>query len=196
MDWIFISLILLGLGVGVIIMELFIPSAGVLGVIATILIVSGVVVAFFKSMIAGATVLALTVLSLPMLFALLIKVWPNTPIGRRVLIGNFKEQDVLPLSEAYTEYHKLVGQLGVAKTKMLPSGLIVVNDKKYDAVSDGFPIEAGQPIKIIAVKGNRIFVQPYEGDLEDAEDLPARDNDILSQPIEDLGLQSFDDPLE
>ncbi len=196
MDPIYWSIILLTLGFGVVVLELFVPSAGVLGIVAAVLIVSAVIVAFFKSLVAGAVILFITVLSLPLLFALMVKVWPSTPIGKRVLIGTMTEDDVLPQSEEYTEYQKLIGQLGIAKSKMLPSGQIVVNDRKYDAVSDGFPIDAGQPVKIISVKGNRIFVQPFDGDLDDEGELPARDNDILSQPLEEFGLDSMDDPLE
>ena len=75
---------------------------------------------------------------------------------------------------------------------MLPSGIILVNDKKYDALSDGFAIEAGQPIKVSAIKGNHIIVQPYEGRMDDPDDLPVRDQDLLSQPIEGLGLDELD----
>lgn len=193
MDPFYWSMILIGLGFAVVILELFVPSAGMLGVAAAILLLSGVITAFFDDMQTGTIMLFVTALGLPFLLALMIKVWPNTPIGRRILIGRMTAQEVLPQNESYTTLKELEGQLGIAKTKMLPSGLIVVNDRKYDAVSDGFPIEAGQPIKVTAIRGTRIYVQPYDGEFDDAQDLPARDRDVLSQSLEELGID--EDPL-
>lgn len=192
MDPIYWSILLIGIGFVVVFLELFVPSAGTLGVLAGILLVSGIVVAFFHSLQAGAIVLLVTVLALPLLLALMVKVWPHTPIGRRIILGHMSAEEVMPNSEAYSEIQSLVGQLGTAKTKMLPSGIIIVNDKKYDALSDGFAIEAGQPIKVSAVKGNHIIVQPFDGEIDDVDDLPVRDRDVLSQPIEELGLEGLD----
>ncbi len=192
MDPIYWSILLIGIGFVVVFLELFVPSAGTLGVLAGILLVSGIVVAFFHSLQAGAIVLLVTVLALPLLLALMVKVWPHTPIGRRIILGHMSAEEVMPNSETYTEIQSLVGQLGTAKTKMLPSGIIIVNDKKYDALSDGFAIEAGQPIKVSAVKGNHIIVQPFDGEIDDVDDLPVRDRDVLSQPIEELGLEELD----
>jgi membrane-bound serine protease (ClpP class) len=192
MDPITWTIILLSVGFLVVFLELFIPSAGVLGVLATVLLVSGVVVAFFHSVYAGAIALLITVVSIPVLLAIMVNVWPHTPLGRRILLGKMDPKDVMPTSEQYTEYKQLVGQLGIAKTKMLPSGIVMINDRKYDALSDGFAIEAGQPIKVSAVKGTRIIVTPYEGNMDDPQDLPVRDRDVLAQPIEGLGLEELD----
>ncbi len=192
MDPITWSIILLSIGFLVVFLELFIPSAGLLGVLATILLISGVVVAFFHSLYAGAIALLVTVVSIPVLLAIMVNVWPHTPLGRRILLGKMDPKDVMPTSEQYTEFKSLVGQLGIAKTKMLPSGIVLINDRKYDALSDGFAIEVGQPIKVSAVKGNRIIVQPYDGEIGDPDDLPVRDRDVLAQPIEELGLEGLD----
>ena len=192
MDPIYWSIILLGIGFVVVFLELFIPSAGALGVLAAILLVSGIVVAFFHSIQAGTIVLLITVLALPLILALMVKVWPHTPIGRRIMIGQMTTKDVMPISEPYTEFKSLLGQLGIAKTKMLPSGIVLINDKKYDALSDGFAIEVGQPIKVTAIRGNRIIVQPFDGEIDNADDLPIRDPDMLAQPIEGLGLDELD----
>ena len=100
-----------------------------------------------------------------------------------------KLEEVLPDNLLTDE---LVGPLGMAKTKMLPSGIVVINGRKYDALSDGFAIESGQPIKVSAVKGTRIIVQPFDGEVSDPTDLPVRDRDVLTQPLEELGLEGLD----
>ncbi|MEM7453128.1 MAG: NfeD family protein [Planctomycetota bacterium] len=196
MDPLYISLLLLLAGLMVIFLELFVPSAGILGIVAGILLVSGVIVAFFDGLQTGAIVLILTVVSIPVLLVVMVQIWPHTPIGRRVLIGARTEEEVLPQTEAYTDRERLVGRIGIAKTKMLPSGIILIDDAKYDALSDGFAIEQNQPVKVVAIKGTRILVQPYDGEIEDVNDLPAADTDVLAQPIEDLGIGPIDDLLD
>ncbi len=195
MDPLYWSLILIAAGLIVIILELFIPSAGILGVIAGICLVSGIVIGFIDSIQTGLLVLLAVLIILPVMFSLMIKAWPHTPIGRRILIGPVERDDVIPKGEYYDEIQALVGQLGVARTKMLPSGIVMINGKKFDAISEGLPLDQGATIKVIAVKGNRIVVAQYDGEITDTNDLPARDSDMLSRPLEELGLDPLDDPL-
>lgn len=184
-------MILVGFGFLIVVLELFVPSAGILGVVAAVLFISGIVTGFLHSLQMGTALLLVTTLCLPILFAVLVKVWPNTPIGRRILIGRMKEEDVLPLGESY-QLDSLVGQKGIARTKMLPSGMIKIGDQTYDAVSDGFAIEEGQRIKVVAIRMNRIMVQPFDP----ADEVPDfDDDDVLSQPIEQLGIDPIDDPM-
>ncbi len=83
----------------------------------------------------------------------------------------------------------MVGKIGVAKTLMMPSGAVLVDGQTIDALSEGMPIEAGQRIQVIEVHGSRVVVRPA-----DESDSTASD-DVLSQPIESLGLDSLEDPL-
>ena len=189
------AFLLLAIGLFVVILELFLPSGGVLGVIAGILIVSSIVLGFMDGLKSGALVLLISVIALPALLGAMVKIWPHTPLGKLILLKDLKPEDVLPNRSHLQRRASLEGQLGVAKTKMLPSGIVVVNGEKYDAISDGFAIDIGDPIKVVSVRENRIHVQPYDASVDDASELPARDRDILAQPIEELGIESLDDPL-
>lgn len=189
MDPLILAILLIVVGFAVICLELFLPSAGMLGVLATLLILSGIVAAFFKSLTAGAIVLGLTCITLPLIVALAIKIWPSTPIGRKILIGAMTEQDVLPQNDIQEQLKPLVGRRGVAKTKMLPSGIVVIDDRNYDAISDGFAIEPGTPVEVISVRTKRAVVRPVDPN----EPRVANPDDPLSQPIDQLGLGSIDD---
>lgn len=195
MDTFYWAFVLLAIGLCVIVLELFIPSAGVLGTLATILILSSVVLGFMNGLESGALILLVVVLAVPALFAMMIKIWPHTPLGRLILLKDIKPEDVLPNSPHYHRTEGLVGALGVAKTKMLPSGMVVIDGEKFDAISEGFAVDAGDPIKVVAVREHRVYVEPYDGTNESASDLPVRDRDIFSQPIEELGIEGLEDPL-
>jgi membrane-bound ClpP family serine protease len=184
------AIVLVALGLATIVIELFVPSAGLLGVASAILLLSGIVSAFLHSMEAGAATLILLVLLLPVLFVALVKVWPSTPIGRRILLGRMREEEVVLRGEHYDGLKDLIGETGTAKTKMLPSGIVAIQGKTYDAVSDGFAIEPGQSIRVTAVRTNRLFVQPYDP----ADDQPTKfeGNDLLGKSLEELGIDPLD----
>ena len=190
------ALILLLAGLCAVALELFVPSAGIIGIIAATLILSGIVVGFMDGLTTGALMLLIAVIALPVLLTMMFKVWPHTPLGKRILLKDLKSEDVLPKKSHYKKRNdSLVGKLGIARTKMLPSGIVVIDGEKFDAISEGFAIDQGDTVKIVDVREHRIYVQPYEGDVTDAANLPVRDGDILSTPIEELGIDSIDDPL-
>lgn len=190
------ALILLLAGLCAVALELFVPSAGIIGIIAATLILSGIVVGFMDGLTTGALMLLIAVIALPVLLTMMFKVWPHTPLGKRILLKDLKSEDVLPKKSHYKKRNdSLVGKLGIARTKMLPSGIVVIDGEKFDAISEGFPIDQGDAVKIVDVREHRIYVQPYDGDVTDAANLPVRDGDILSTPIEELGIDSIDDPL-
>lgn len=191
MDPLISAIVLVTIGLFVVVLELFIPSAGMLGVLAAVLLISGVIVGFLESAVAGTFLLLAVALILPILFALMIKVWPNTPIGRRIMVEAPKSTDVLPISEHLDEMKLLVGKIAVAKTKMLPSGIVEIDDKPFDAVCEGFAIEVGDRVKVVAVRSNRIYVQPYNPDDDMATNFDeAR---LLEKSLDELGLNSADD---
>ncbi|MDB2318500.1 hypothetical protein N9V88_02810 [bacterium] len=188
---------MLAIGLFAVILELFVPSAGILGIVAGILIVTSVVLGFMESVSYGVIVLTAAVVTIPGLLALMVKVWPYTPLGKRILLKDLKPEDVLPnYIENKEQKERLEGQLGIAQTKMLPSGIVMVDGEKFDAVSEGFAVEKGDAIRVISVRGNHVYVEPYQGEGEVQEELPPRDLDILSQPIEELGIDPLDNPLE
>lgn len=198
MEPIFWSILLLVLALAVIVLEVFVPSGGFLAIVAASLTIASIAVAFTAGPREGLTMLAVAVVLVPTVIAGMIKWWPHTPIGKLVLIVPPEDpDDLLPESEEYRGLTPLIGKLGRAKSKMLPSGSVTIDGRTYDAFSDGPPIEAGQAIKVIAVRTHRIVVRPTgEQPPVAARDSPPRvGDDVLSQPAEAFGLDGLNDPL-
>ena len=202
MDPIYWALGLLVIGMLLVLLEVFIPSGGVLGVLAALAIVGAIVVAFTGGMRSGAIVVGLTALLVPIVLSAAVKYWPHSPLGRLILIKLPKsDREVLPIDE-WGDPKQLIGRLGRAKSKMLPGGVVVIERRKYDAVSHGVAIDPGQIVKVIGVRNGRIVVRPSDENLPDepapVEASPASaesEEDLLSRPIDSLGLESLDDPL-
>jgi membrane-bound ClpP family serine protease len=181
-------LLLLALALAVV--EMFVPSGGVLGVLAALAAAAGVTVAYYYGgMLIGTIFLGAVAIAVPALLALAVQVWPHTPIGRSVLITlPESEEEVLPEDPQRELLKNLVGRRGVARSDMLPSGAVQIDKQTYDAVTDGMAIDARQSVQVVAVRMNTLVVRPAEK----AETEPAPTSDPLAQPIESLGL----DPLE
>lgn len=171
-------------GLCVIVVELFVPSAGILGIIAGSLLLAGVILSFVSDIVFGSFVLIGLTILLPFLFMGLVKLWPKTPLGKAILMDDLGH-DVLPESDI----DSLVGQIGIARTKMLPSGMIEIDGNKHDAVSEGFAIEPGDKVKVISVKANRLYIEPFDGNVDSSDSgVAAADQDTFSTPLEELGI--------
>jgi membrane-bound serine protease (ClpP class) len=56
----------------------------------------------------------------------------------------------------------LVGRCGVALTDLRPVGRMEVDGEPFDALAEGIFVSRGTRVKVIAVHGNRIVVEPLE----------------------------------
>ncbi len=195
MSPLFWAFILLGIAALLFLVDLFLPTAGIVSFLALIATIAAIVVAFTAGPRQGAMMIGVVVVVAPLLIAGAVKFWPHTPIGRLILIPSTDHpDDVLPeLDESLSQ---LVGRVGKAKTKLLPSGAVVVDGKTYDALSVGKPIEAGQPVRVVRTQGRRVVVQAAtEADLETHHHAPDSQGELLAKPIDEFGIDSLEDPL-
>ena len=173
--------------------EVFLPTAGTVGILAFLLAVASVIAAFLHSVTYGAIFLLLIVVATPFLFAAAVKIWPHTPIGRMILIGDIKKENVMPKDSHYLRVADQIGKIGIAKTKMYPSGSVMIDGQKFDALTKGFPIEAGESVKVVSVQGNRLQVQKHDDDGGETSDDESNDPpNELTKTMEDLGIDDFE----
>lgn len=187
MYWVW-AILLLVLGIGLAVLELFIPSGGILCILAAASVVGAVIMGFRQGPIMGFSILILAVVGLPAMLVLALKYWPRTAFGRRVLLAAPKSEDVLPDDPSLRALKGLVGRVGRAKSRMLPAGVISIDGRTVDALSEGMPIDPGQAVRIIEVRGNRVMVRPVDEETptETAENLLERPVDsVVPDPFEE-----------
>ena len=182
MSNLFWPIILLLLAIALTVLEAFIPSAGILSVAAALAFIGAIVTAFmYGGLKAGTFFLITTGILLPLLIWLLIRLWPKTPIGRRILIQPPREDEIL--SPRYAAKKQLIGRHGIALTAMLPAGAIRIEGRTIDAISEGMTIEKNTPIEVIAVRGNHLVVRPLAASTDKP---PAASMDaVIPDPFDD-----------
>jgi membrane-bound ClpP family serine protease len=145
---------LLAAGLGVIVLEVFIPSGGILGFVSVMALVAAVVMAFTQlGTAAGMAVLAFTVGAVPAVLALAFRWFPDTPLGRRVLPPPPDPADVLPGAPKRQKLRSLIGRSGLAASELVPWGTVHVDGLVIDAMSESGPIAVGAVVDIVGVQG-------------------------------------------
>jgi membrane-bound serine protease (ClpP class) len=175
-------------GCALVVLEVFIPSGGIIGTASAVCFVASILIAFQQSAVTGFAFTAATVLAVPIMLALAFKYWPKTPMGKSFLGELPTDEDVLPQDPR----RALIGRVGVARSKMLPSGTVEIDGQMIDAVTQGQAIEPGAYVTVIEVRANRVVVRPAGRDQRPSHQNP---NDLLSRPIDELGIESLEDPL-
>lgn len=184
MSPIMIALLLLLAGLVLVVLEMFLPTAGVLGVLAAALLIGSVVYAYMKcDMATGTAFLAATVVMVPLLIGMAIRIWPHTPIGRMILLDPPTEGEAEnPLAVRRTA---LVGQQGIARSSLLPGGVAEIDGEMYDVIILGPAADRGDLIEVVEVEGNRILVTLADED-EVEENEPAQEPKSLESLTSDL----------
>ena len=145
---------LLAVGLVVMVLEVFVPSGGVLGFVSVAALLAAIATAFMElGPVAGMTVLAITVISVPAVLGLAFRWFPETPLGRRVLPAPPDVAEMLPDAPHRRRTRDLIGQRGRAESDLLPWGSVAVAGDAWEAVSESGPISSGTAVEVVGVPG-------------------------------------------
>jgi membrane-bound serine protease (ClpP class) len=110
------------------------------------------VVGSMLAFLIGAAWLTRRMGQVPLFRHLLLQPQPSA-VGEQAALG-------LPATETILSGHVVrVGDRGLAESPLRPAGRIRLGNDYVDVVSDGSYIDAGQPVQVIDVRGNRIVVR-------------------------------------
>ncbi len=203
MDPFYVALLLYFGALVLAVLDLLLPTGGILLVLAVLAALGSVLMGFRSSTAMGMSMLTLVSASVPALMYAFIRVWPMTPIGRRVILGLPKEQKNEADNDRDLPLGAHVGQVLVAEYPIMPTGQLRIGHRRYNAVVEGGIVEAGQRIKIVAVRERNLVVRlsnepltkPLGMPTSTAADTsaPPQDENLLDLPADELGLDSIEE---
>ena len=149
-----LAIFLFSIAATLLILEMLLPSHGALGVMAVAAMVAGVVVCYRMSHALGFAVALGLAVAAPFAGALWIKLWPRTPLGRRLILGpaESRRQSQGPAPVA-------VGATGVVVAELRPTGLCDFGGERLEARSERGVLPAGQRVRVIALADGRPTVR-------------------------------------
>lgn len=150
-------------------LEVFIPSGGVLGAAAMLSAIGAVGVAFRIGPLSGLTALGFVVVATPAVIWLSLQVFPNTPIGRRIILNEgMSEEEIRGRAEEKAAQSAaitaLVGARGVALSDLRPGGQVRIEGEDVEAFSEIGFISSGTTVEVTSVMGRQIKVRPASTD--------------------------------
>ncbi len=152
---------LVAVGLGMLVLEVFVPSGGVLGFLSMVALGAGVVTAFVEQGPAvGCAVLAATAVAAPVVLGIAFRIFPDTPLGRRVLPPPPQPDDVVPDADRRNKLRELVGLEGRAAIDLLPWGAVEVGGRELPAMSESGLIVAGTAVEVVAAQAGGLVVRP------------------------------------
>ena len=154
------GLVLLTVALVLVFVEVLVPSGGLIGLVAAACAVGGVVCITFENTVAGLIASLGVVAATPFLIAFALKIWPNTPLGRRLILGaDSAPSETAESTEASTPSVQ-VGARGKAVTPLRPVGTCLINGQRIECLGDGTILDAGVEVEVIDVDGNEVHVRP------------------------------------
>jgi membrane-bound serine protease (ClpP class) len=159
MDYLTLSLVLFGVGLVLLVAEIFLPSAGILVVLSLLAFAGGVGLILSQGTMLEAVV-AITALSigLPTAFYFIVAAWRRMAIGM-VPPDTATAPSTIP---AVLELESLKNRIGKTASPMRPSGIVDFEGKRVDALTEGEMLEAGVWVRCIDVKPGRVIVRKLE----------------------------------
>jgi membrane-bound serine protease (ClpP class) len=153
--WIPIALI--AVGVAAILLEMFVPSFGIIGVAGFGCLIASVALAYARlGGTLGTVFLAAVLVLAPALVFLGLKLFPRTFFGNWLI---HREELVTPAGR----HADLTGAAGQALTDLRPSGTALIDGQRVSVVTGGEYIGKSEPVTVVAVEGSRIVVRRSAG---------------------------------
>jgi membrane-bound serine protease (ClpP class) len=164
MSYEFLAILLLVVGCGLIVAEVFIPSGGMILVLCILSFVAAIWCAYaawwdssptyFWSYIAAAVVL------IPTVVIGMFRLLSSSRMGDRILLAAPDASEVTPYQEEQERLSAFVGQQGKALTLLTPGGMISVDGERLHAFTEGMMLQPGDAVEVVEVRGPRLLVRP------------------------------------
>ena len=145
-------ILLLLAGVALMVAETFLPTQGLLGVVGAVAMLAAVVVCFRVDSRVGFALLAALVVAAPFAGILWVKIWPKTPVGRRMILSPVAR-------EAAAAPPVSVGQTGTTVSELRPMGTCEFGAERLEARAERGTIPAGARVRVVDVVDRRPTVR-------------------------------------
>ena len=182
MDYSFLAVLLLCLGLALIAAEIFIPSGGLITLMSLTVLGLSLLCAWSAWWESSRGVfwiyIAVLVLGLPASLIAAINIFPRTTLGKRVLLDGPSLDEVTPYAREHAKLQALVGKHGKTLSMLNPGGLVQIESERVHCESEGMVIDPQEDVVVVGINGQRVVVRKSTAPPEEppAEETLAEDD--------------------
>lgn len=156
--WLVLGIFLIIVGAILLVLEVFIPSFGLLTFCAIASVAAGLWVFFRESAASGWLGIAIAVVVIPITWIITYRVFPKTRFGKSVTLEGPKREkgDAIPDTP---ELEHMLGETGTVLTPLRPVGMCEFDGRRFECVADTGYVEKDKRIKVIHVEGTQLTVR-------------------------------------
>ena len=156
--WILFALFLYVLCAVLLVLEVFIPSLGLLTLLSLGVLAWGISIFFGIGSTAGWIGVGAAVIIVPGVWILTYKLFPHTALGKLMLLQKVDRAigDAIPDRD---DLQNLLGKQGISAGPLRPVGICEFDGKRVACLSESGYIERECRIRVIRVEGNKVTVQ-------------------------------------
>ena len=174
-DYLSLAFVLIVIGVILLAAEILIPTGGIMIVAALLFfgVAVGTIIAYGDTMEAALALGGLAI-GLPLVGYAAVAAWRRLAIGR-ALDSEDGPTTAVSLPQI-AELGHLRGRTGRTVSPMRPSGTVLIDNRRIDAMTEGMMLDAGVWVKCVDVRGNTVIVREMDSppDMSDIHpDTPA-----------------------
>ena len=147
-----LALLLLAIGVILLFAEVLLPTHGLLGLAGGAAVLCAIFFTSRQNAWAGLTLLLVLAAATPFVLAGVMKIWPRTPVGRRLTLPEVQ-------NPAPQQALVRVGQSGVTVSELRPMGWCEFGGQRLEAMSEHGVVPPGTRITVIALVNQRPTVR-------------------------------------
>ncbi len=146
--------ILLLIGCGLIVAEIFIPGFGVCGIMGIVLLIAS------SALTIIASPLGIIIVGVELFIVFIISYFLFTYIKSKQLYGKIILNETLNVDKKeFGDLSYFFGKIGIAKTSLRPHGVVDFNGISVEVYSDGTYISENKEIKVVDIRDNKIIVK-------------------------------------
>src|SRR5262245_25818981 len=135
------AFLLLAIGLTLLVAEVFIPSGGVITILAALCLVGALIYAGSAWWSAKPAYVwgcaSLMIFLLPVILSVAFYIWPSTPLGKRAILEAPAPHEVASFVEQEERYGQMVGKVGETLTVLNPAGIIRIDGHRVHCQSEG-----------------------------------------------------------
>jgi len=154
----FWPMVFLLFGLFLVMLEVFIPSGGFIGISSIACLVLCLWYAYQQSVGLLAAFMLIDLVALPLTVSLAFSLWSRTPLGRKFFLKPPAPEEI---GVSHTDHHleELIGLVGRSLSPLRPSGHVEIGGRRVDALAEEGLIPADTQVLALRIRSGQLVVR-------------------------------------